>query len=135
MRLAARALLMALVLGALACERISPPVRVIPSQGGVIMLVQTLGNYFGSTSTVRLSDDRGKVIWDVGAKGSEPQMWTVKLRCGSNSVVVPDHPEWQVFVPKSPTFVLQAKATYVVEVRNPRAIFPARTTFSLSDCP
>ena len=134
MRFAARALLVALVASATACDWLSPRLVIVPTAGGVTLDVQTLGEYMTSISRIRISDDRGIVIWDVRAKGQVPQIWTVKLSCGSNSVFVPDHPEYQVFAPKSSTFILHAKATYFVQVWNPHSLLPARTSFSLSHC-
>jgi hypothetical protein len=110
-----------------------PPFRIVPSGGGVILDVQTLGEYKTSVSRIRISDDRGRVIWDVRARGRAPQIFTVNLRCGSNSVFVPEYPEYEVFVPKSPTFALHAKATYIAEVWSPHS-WSARRSFTLSYC-
>lgn len=134
MRLARRVFLLALVATASACNWWSPPLQVVPVGGGVIVDVQTLGEYMTSVSRIRISDDGGRVIWDVRARGRAPQIWTVKLRCGSNSVFVPDYPAYEVFVPKSTTFVLHPKATYIVQVWDPDSLFTARASFSLDHC-
>jgi hypothetical protein len=135
MRLAARALSLALVVSALGCDWMPPPFRIVPSGGGVILDVQTLGEYMTSISRIRISDERGAVIWDLRAKGRAPQIWTVKLHCGSNnSLIVGEYHEYEVVVPKSPTFVLRAKATYIAEVWSPHSWLPARRSFTLSYC-
>lgn len=134
MRLPARGLLLALIASSVACDRLSPRLVIVPTAGGVTLDMQTLGEYMTLISRIRISDDRGKVIWDVRARGQVPQLWTVALSCGSNSVFVPEHREYEVVTPKSSTFVLHAKATYEVEVWNPHSLLPARTSFSLSHC-
>jgi hypothetical protein len=134
LQLTSRALLLALVASALGCDWLPSPFRVDPSAGGATLDVQTLGEYPTSISRIRISNDRGKVIWDARARGRAPQIRTVKLRCGSNSVLVPEYPEYQTSVPKSPTFVLHAKETYIAEVWNRHALLPARASFSLWNC-
>lgn len=134
MRFAGRALVLAVVCFAWACNWLPPPFRVVPTGAGVTLDVQTLGEYKTSISRIRVSDDRGAVVWEVRAEGLAPQIFSIKLRCGSNSVFIPEYPEYKVLVPQAPTFVLHGKATYVAEVWSPRGPFSARRNFSLQNC-
>jgi len=134
-RVAVRAFLLALVACALACDWSTPPLRIVPDAGGVILDVQTLGEYPTSISRIRIGDNSGTVIWDVRARDGAPQIWTVKLRCGSNnSVMVGEYHEYEVFAPKSPTFVLHTKETYIVEVWGPHSLLAARRSYTLWNC-
>lgn len=134
MRFAGRALLLVVAICAWACNWLPPPFQIVPTGAGVTLDVQTLGEYMTSISRIRISDDRGTVIWDVRADGLAPQIFYVKLRCGSNSVFVPEYPEYKVLVPKGPTFVLHGKKTYVAEVWSPKGPFSSRGSFSLRNC-
>jgi hypothetical protein len=117
------------------CGLVSPPLRVHPVPGGVVLDVQTLGEYQTSISRIRISDARGKTVWEVKAKGQVPQIHKVGLRCGRNVARVVDAEEYTVLVPAaSDAFTLSANNEYTAEVWGVDKLMPGRATFSIGRC-
>lgn len=112
--------------------------RVVNVAGGVTLDVQTLGEYQTSINRIRVSDEGGKVVWEVKARDKQaPQLHTVELRCGSNPVHIPerDLDEYDVVVPTSSnSFFLRGDTTYIAEVWDPHSLLRARRSFSLRGC-
>jgi hypothetical protein len=101
----------------------------------VTLDVQTLGEYQTSISRIRVSDDGGKVIWEVKARGRAPQIHKINLRCGANTAHIPEFDEYELLFPRSSeAFVLKEKRRYSVEVWAPKAPLPSRAAFELAKC-
>lgn len=63
-----------------------PPLRVKGDKDGLVVDVQTLGEYQTTVTRVRFSDAAtGTVLWEVSAKSGEPQIHEFALKPGVNS--------------------------------------------------
>src|ERR1700730_4100303 len=134
---AARGLtLAALVIVLCACQLVwKPPLRVHCVRGGVILDVQTLGEYQTSISRIRIVDSHGETVWEVEARARIPQLHEVSLHCGSNPVRIPEFDEFGVVVPtSSDSFVLKSKEDYTAEVWGRNMMMRSRASFSIGHC-
>jgi len=115
----------------------SPPLRIKPNEKGVLIDVQTLGEYQTSISRLRLADDRtGKVLWELVAVSEAPQINKVQLSAGANPARIVGRPldrKYRVVTPAGrDTFQLEAGAKYTIEVWGERSwLGPKRASFDL----
>jgi hypothetical protein len=63
-----------------------PPLHVRQRGAEVLVDVQTLGEYKTTITRIRLSE-KGRIIWEVRAVDSTPQIHTFGLRLGANALM------------------------------------------------
>ena len=101
----------------------APPLSIKSEKGGVVVDVQTLGEYRTSVSRVRLTDTgTGEVLWELTARDGEPQIHEIALRPGANSAEIPSVSAgtFKVVVPSgSNSFALPSGGKFLIEVWNP----------------
>jgi len=112
----------------------SPPLRVTRSSTGITIDVQTLGEYQTTISRIRLTDsERQVIVWEVAASSGTPQLHTIPLIDGTNTVL-PFNVHagaYKVVAPSGrPTFTLERGRTYQIEVWGERGR-PASAAFTL----
>jgi len=100
-----------------------PPLRVRSSSGGVIVDVQTLGEYQTSVARIRLTDESThEVVWEVVAKEGTPQIHQIELQRGVNKSTISDvnAGTFQTVVPSAnDTFSLTEKHTFAITIWSP----------------
>ncbi len=112
-----------------------PPLEIRRTDSGIVLDLQTLGEYPTSVDRLRLVRlPENTLVWEVAVAIGNPQVWTVSLVVGSN----PSRPEagpvagdWEVIYPKNEnSFELERAVRYRVSVwgEGPR---PATAEFSL----
>jgi hypothetical protein len=77
-----------------------PPLRIEPSEDGVQVDVQTLGEYQTTVNRIRLTCD-GRPTWEVVANRESPQIHRFPLRTGANPSYPGDvsEPEYRAVLP------------------------------------
>ncbi len=112
-----------------------PPLEIRRTDSGVVLDLQTLGEYPTSVDRLRLVQiPEDILLWEVTVAAGTPQIWTINLVAGSN----PSHPrkgpvagDWKVVYPETGnSFELERAVRYRVTVwgEGPR---PATAEFSL----
>ena len=117
------------------CEMIKPPLRVMHEKDGVVVDVQSLGEYPTNVTRIRITDTAtGRTVWEVVPGSSGLQFNTILLRAGANKT---DQPEFfrgtvKVITPNGATFTLEPQKRYEVMVwGSGTARVPARAEFTL----
>lgn len=101
---------------------IVPPLRITKTKSGVMIGVETLGEYPTTISRIKISEARSGVAVLELCSDSEPppQIWNISLEEGENLVDSIDLPEpelYRVVVPStSRGFTIKRNITYLVEV-------------------
>lgn len=99
-----------------------PPLRISAVDRGVMVDVQTLGEYLTTVKRIHLTNAAtGATVWDLrAARGSQgPQIWTFTLREGENPVQLTEleFGRYDVFAPRGCTsFTLARGIEYEVAV-------------------
>lgn len=105
------------------CGCSGPPLRVSDTNGGVVVDVQTLGEYPTDVKKVRLTRaNTGEVVWELNAdetQGRVPQLAQFPLHAGPNQTQIKDvlYGTYEVVVPRNrDTFSLQRGVQYELTV-------------------
>jgi hypothetical protein len=100
-----------------------PPIRVSDTSGGVVVDVQSLGEYPTDVKKVRLSRaNTGEVVWELNAnetQGRVPQLARFPLYVGPNQAQIKDvlYGTYVIVVPRNrDTFSLQRGVQYELTV-------------------
>lgn len=116
-RFASIIIILVLVIPIVGC---GPPLRVRVMDEKAVVDVQTLGEYPTTITRVRIAErEGGRTIWEIKAKWGTPQIHTLSLAAGANSVDLaePGAGGYEIVIPrKDPTFSLQRGTDYVVDV-------------------
>lgn len=104
------------------CSR-KPPIRVNNTNGGVVVDVQSLGEYPTNVKKVRLTRaNTGEVVWELNAnedQGRVPQLARFPLYVGPNQAQINDvlYGTYEVVAPKNrDAFSLQRGVQYELTV-------------------
>jgi hypothetical protein len=98
--------------------RSKPPLKIAVGDGGIVVDVQTLGEYPTTVTHVRLTEANGPIVWEIRAEQGTPQIHKLTFVPGMNSATLahPDSGQYEVVVPKGSSFVLDPNKTYTVEL-------------------
>lgn len=99
--------------------RSKPPLKLVMSEGSVVVDVQTLGEYPTTVNRVRLTEVNGPTVWEIRAEQGTPQIHKLTFVTGMNSATLahPDSGQYEVVVPKgASSFILDPNKTYTVEL-------------------
>ena len=99
---------------------LAPPLRIIQHDNEVEINVMTLGEYFTSIKTIRLTAlSTSEIIWELTADSVVPRIWTFTLWNGPNSVYVEgiDTEYYRVVFPTTATtYDMERGQEYLIEV-------------------
>ncbi|MCP4663538.1 MAG: hypothetical protein GY856_49770 [bacterium] len=116
---------------------LAPPLRVTQHDNEVEINVMTLGEYFTSIKTIRLTVmPTSEVVWELIADSLIPQIWTFTLSEGSNSVYVEgvNTEHYRVVAPNEATvFHLERDREYMIEVCDHTGRYCATEQFKFLD--
>ena len=102
----------------------------------ILVDLQTLGEHPCNVRRVLLSEVKtGKVVWEIKAAESSPEVWKLELVAGENAADIKNQVVGGSFDVETPTagnvFVLDLNTVYLLKVWSENSSRPASATFSL----
>ncbi len=114
---------------------LAPPLRVTQHDNEVEIDVMTLGEYFTSIKTIRLTAiSTSEVVWELTADSVIPRIWSFTLTEGANSAFVEgvNTEHYRIVTPiEEDIFHLERDQEYTIEVCDHTGQYCASERFSI----